>query len=85
MTAKFLFGGVRGENNPAVNNETYLFPTSNGEPTTFTLNRGPYIEGSVGISNIFKIVRLDLVKRFTYLDHPNVAEWGVRARLRFEF
>jgi hypothetical protein len=85
MTAKFLFGGVRGENNPAVNPETYLFPTVNGEPTTFTLSRGPYIEGSVGISNIFKIVRLDLVKRFTYLDHPNVAEWGVRARLRFEF
>jgi hypothetical protein len=85
MTAKFLFGGVRGENNPAVNPETYLFPSVNGVPTTFTLGRGPYIEGSVGISNIFKIVRLDLVKRFTYLDHPNVAEWGVRARLRFEF
>jgi hypothetical protein len=57
----------------------------NGVPATFTLNRGPYVEGSIGISNIFKLLRLDLVKRFTYLDHPNVAEWGIRGRVKFDF
>ena len=54
-------------------------------PTTFSLNDGPYIEGSVGISNIFKLFRVDVVKRFTYLDHPEIAKWGIRGRVRFEF
>ena len=37
------------------------------------------------IENIFKFVRVDLVKRFTYLDHPDVSQWGIRARVKFDF
>jgi hypothetical protein len=84
-TAKILYGGVRNENDPALHPDLYRFPAVNGVPTTFTLNEGPYIEGSVGISNIFKLLRLDVVKRFTYLDHPEIAKWGIRGRVRFEF
>jgi hypothetical protein len=84
-TAKFLFGGVRSENNPANNSKVFQFPVIDGVPTTYTLDNGPYIEGSVGINNIFKLLRLDLVRRFTYLDHPNVPKWGVRFRVKFEF
>ncbi len=43
------------------------------------------MEGSVGIENIFKFVRVDLVRRFDYLEHPEVAEWGIRARVLFTF
>jgi hypothetical protein len=85
VTAKILYGGVRSENNPEVHPDLYRFPSANGMPTTFTLNDGPYIEGSVGISNIFKLLRVDVVKRFTYLDHPEIAKWGIRGRVRFEF
>ena len=85
VTAKILYGGVRSENNPDVHPDLYRFPSINGMPTTFTLNDGPYIEGSVGISNIFKLLRVDVVKRFTYLDHPEIAKWGIRGRVRFEF
>ncbi|MGZ3838132.1 MAG: DUF5686 family protein [Flavisolibacter sp.] len=84
-TAKILYGGVRNENDPDQHPDLYRFPSFNGIPTTFTLNDGPYIEGSVGISNIFKLLRLDVVKRFTYLDHPEIAKWGIRGRVRFEF
>jgi hypothetical protein len=45
----------------------------------------PYIEGSVGIENIFKFFRVDLVKRFNYLDDPNIAKIGVRVRADFNF
>ncbi len=45
----------------------------------------PYIEGSVGIENIFKLVRVDLVRRFDYLEHPNTPKWGIRARVVFTF
>jgi hypothetical protein len=87
VSAKVLYGSVRQENDPAHHDpELYKFPVDeNGLPSTFTLNRGPYIEGSIGVSNIFKLLRLDLVKRFTYLDHPNVAQWGIRGRVKFDF
>jgi len=85
LTAKVLWGGIRDENNPEKNSELYLFPTTDGVPTTFALGHKPYIEGSVGISNIFKLLRVDLVKRFTHLDNPEIAKWGVRARMKFEF
>ncbi|KAA6434081.1 carboxypeptidase-like regulatory domain-containing protein [Dyadobacter flavalbus] len=83
---KGLMGGLRDENNPAMNPSLYRFPMDeNGKPITYTLSREPYIEGSIGIANIFKLLRVDLVKRFTYLDNPNVSEWGVRARFRLDF
>src|SRR5215204_980481 len=86
VSAKVIYGAVRSENDPAKNETLYNYPVNeNGLTTTFSLNDGPYVEGSVGVGNIFKLVRLDLVKRFTYLHHPDVAEWGIRARMRFDF
>ncbi|MCF2493903.1 MULTISPECIES: DUF5686 and carboxypeptidase-like regulatory domain-containing protein [Dyadobacter] len=83
---KGLMGGLRDENNPANNPALFRFPVDeNGKPISYTLSREPYIEGSVGIANIFKLLRVDLVKRFTYLDNPNVSEWGIRARFRLDF
>ena len=35
-----------------------------GIPITNFLDNGSYTEGSVGVGNIFKILRVDLVKRF---------------------
>jgi len=84
---KALWGDLRDENNPAItHNNLYKFPVDpTGTPISYTLNDGPYIEGSVGIANIFKLLRVDLVKRFTYLDNPDVAEWGIRARFKLDF
>jgi hypothetical protein len=44
----------------------------------------PYIESSVGIENILKVVRLDLVWRMTH-QLPGVSPLGVRARISFNF
>lgn len=84
---KSLWGGIRNENNPALNPQLYNFPisTETGAPITYSLNNGPYMEGSVGISNIFKILRVDYVKRFSYLDHPGIAKNGVRFFVKFDF
>ena len=43
------------------------------------------MEAGVGIENIFKFFRVDLVRRLTYLNKPNVDEWGVRMSLKFDF
>ncbi|TJZ53173.1 carboxypeptidase-like regulatory domain-containing protein [Sphingobacterium olei] len=83
---KAVYGGLRDENNPSLNNNVFAWQkNSDGEVSSFTFGQEPYMEASVGLSNIFKILRVDLVKRLNYLDQPNVAEWGVRARFRFDF
>ena len=75
------------ENNPEKNEDVFKFPTdpTTHEQTTFSLNQKPYIEVSAGVANIFKLVRIDVVKRLTYADNPNVSQWGIRSRLKFDF
>ena len=85
IEAKVLFGGLRSENDPNKTPDQLKFPLTNGVTETFTLNGQPYIEAGFGISNIFKLVRLDFIKRFTYLDHPDIAKWGIRFRTKLDF
>jgi hypothetical protein len=85
-TFKMLYGGLRKENNPDENPELLKFPTDDeGEQTTFALGSTPYIEMSVGIANIFKLIRVDLVRRMTYLDNPDVVRLGLRTLIKFNF
>lgn len=83
---KVLYGGLRPENRPENDPSLYKFPVDqHGFTTTFSLDKKPYIEGSIGIANIFKLFRIDLVKRFSYLDHPGVSEYGIRGRFKLDF
>ena len=86
ISIKALYGGLRNENNPNLTTNSYKFPLfKDGQSRTYTLNNAPYVEGSLGLGNIFKVLRIDVVKRFNYLDHPEVSEWGVRTRVKFDF
>jgi hypothetical protein len=86
LTFKILEGGIRSENNPALHPELFERPLDkSGVPITYSLNQRPYMEASVGIANIFRILRVDLVKRLSYLENPNVQKLGVRARLKMDF
>jgi hypothetical protein len=83
---KLLYGGIREENNPDTHPALYQFlEDAQGQPTTFSLGRQPYAEASVGVANIFKLFRVDVVRRLTYLNNPNVAEWGLRGRFKVNF
>jgi|WetSurMetagenome_2_1015567.scaffolds.fasta_scaffold00004_49 hypothetical protein len=85
VTFKALYGGVLDKNNPDYNANLFKFPAgSDGVPLTYTLGKKPYIEASVGIANIFNLVRIDLIKRFTYLDNPHVAELGIRFIIKLD-
>jgi uncharacterized protein DUF5686/carboxypeptidase-like protein len=85
VAGKILYGGLRDENNPNLNPLQMRFPTTNGVTSTYSLGAKPYIEASVGLYNIFTIFRVDIVKRFTYLDHPGVSGIGLRISSNFNF
>jgi hypothetical protein len=83
---KGIWGGVSDQNNPNLHPNLYQFPIDgNGRPITYALGNTPYMEGSVGIENIFKFVRIDYVRRFTYLGDSDVAKDGIRFLVQFDF
>jgi len=83
---KLLYGGVREENRPENNKSLFAFPTDKyGNTSTFSLEKEPYMEGSIGVENILNLIRVDVVKRFSYLDHPYAPKIGIRARINFDF
>ncbi len=91
-TFKMVYGQLSDRNNPELNKDLPQFDTrEDGSPNTYTFYDGPYMEGSIGVTNIFKVLRVDLVKRFNYLDHPDIPVLfgarglGIRARFKVEF
>ena len=98
-----VYGGVSKSNNPNndVNSDRIfefpsrtLYEEDNYEvykTVTHTLDKLPYMEVSFGIENIFKLISIDVVKRLTYLDNPDVSQlggfrgWGVRTRFAVRF
>lgn len=86
---KMLYGHLTDKNNPMKHpgdSELFLFPTRDGRPTSFVMDpKTPYMECSVGIHNIFKILHIDYVRRLNYLDHPDTNKWGVRFMVMMTF
>ena len=85
---KTLYGTLTSKNNPAKHpgdGALYEFPSRNGQPTSFVMGDEPYMELNVGIHNIFRILRIDYVRRLNYLHLPNVEKNGVRIALQFDF
>lgn len=83
-----LYGKLTDKNNPLKNSndaDIFKFPERNGHPTSFAMGKMPYMEFSVGIHNIFKILHIDYVRRITYLDNPNINKHGVRLMMMVIF
>lgn len=85
---KTFYGQLTDKNNPYLHQdgELYLFPTRDGEPSSFIMERDkPYMELMVGVHNIFRLLQIDYVRRLNYLDHPNVNKHGIRIALKLTF
>ncbi len=86
VTFKALWGGLDERNRPNADNGLIQFPVNDaGETITNTLEARPYIEASVGISNIFRVLRIDVVRRLNYLNLPNTTPLALRAKFQMEF
>lgn len=84
-----LWGSLTDKNNPYINSddkELFMFPTRNGQPTSFVMDsKVPYLEASIGIHNIFKLIHIDYVRRLTYLDNPGINKHGIRFMILMKF
>ncbi len=95
VSFKAIYGGLRSENNPNLDPTLVQFITTTTDghttPVTFTLENQPYMEASVGVYNIFKLIRIDLVKRLNYLHNPDIPQFlnvkglGLRIKVKVEF
>ncbi len=77
---KGLVGDLRNGNNPQINNNLFLFPEN-----SYTMTNTPYMEVSVGIENIFKLLRVDYVRRLTYLSNAGIDKNGIRVTINLTF
>lgn len=76
-----LYGGLSPKNNP-MNDPVglYQFP-----PDTKAFGTTPYMEYSIGIENILKFLRVDYVRRLSYLEGlPTDERWFIRIDLKFQ-
>ena len=80
FTFRGLYGSLSKKNNPLYNSDLFVFPKG-----STAMDKMPYMECSVGLDNIFTILRVDYVWRLTYLDRPNISKSGVRIALHFTF
>lgn len=92
ISFKGVYGGLRDENDPKKNPELIQYLTDDdGKYLTSSLEEKPYLEASIGVTNIFKFFRVDMVRRLTYLENPDIPNMfgikgmGMRIKMQIEF
>lgn len=74
ISARGVIGDLRSKNRSEM-----ILPENMSSPSK------PYIEYSVGIENIFKVLRIDYIWRGTHLDVERENTWAVKARFFLTF
>lgn len=91
VTFRGVYGKLGEQNDPDVmladgitpaNPSLYELPT-NG--TVYRMGNAPYMEVAMGLENIFKILRVEYVRRLSYLDHPGIQKHGVQIAVSMSF
>jgi len=73
LELRAYYGQLSDANNPNLNGQLIQFPTDeDGLLETFVTDEQPYLEVDFAVHNIFRIIRLDFIKRLNYLDQPNL-------------
>ncbi len=85
-----VYGKLSQQNDPdllrsdglPLNPSLYQLP-SNG--TVYRLGNAPYMEMAFAVDNIFKMLRIEYIRRLNYLDHPGISKHGVQIAVAFGF
>lgn len=86
-----IYGSLSERNDPSAlasdgyslrNPDLYVFPSEN---KVYKLENEPYMEVAFGIENIFKILRVEYVRRLNYTGHPDVHKHGFQVGMHITF
>ena len=71
VTCKVLYGSVSDNNDPGKHSDLLKFPTEiDGTPITYTLEKKPYVEASVGVCQYFQVLQ-GRCSETIYLSRPS--------------
>lgn len=74
VSLRVAYGRLSDKNNPALSPRgLYYFPSVSQQ-----YDGVPYVEGTIGITNILGLLRVEYVHRFTYRDHPDALLGAIR-------
>lgn len=90
VTFRGVLGSLSEKNDPdalnadgsLMNPDLFKLP-SNG--TVYRMGNTPYMEVAFGVENIFKVLRIEYIRRLTYLDHPDIRKNGAQATVVISF
>lgn len=83
---KMIVADLSDKNNPNIeenkgNSRLMYFPDN----TSVMKSSRPYMEATIGVHNIFKILHVQYVRRLSYTDLPTASENGIRFLFNFTF
>lgn len=74
LSFRATYGKLSSKNDPLLNSNLFSLPI-----VSKRYEKGiPYIEGTIGITNILGLLRLEYVHRFTYRNYPDALKGAVR-------
>lgn len=73
ISLRASWGRLSDKNDPALSSNLYNFPT-----TSYRYGSVPYVEGTLGITQILGLLRVEYVHRFTYRNHPDALLGKIR-------
>lgn len=74
ISLRASYGRLSAKNDPLLSSaHIYDFP-----PASYRYGSAPYLEGTIGITNILGLLRVEYVHRFTYRNHPEALLGKVR-------
>lgn len=74
ISLRASYGRLNDKNDPLLSSSSiYNFPAA-----SYRYGSAPYVEGTIGITNILGLLRVEYVHRFTYRDRPDVLLGKVR-------
>lgn len=85
ISCRGMFGNLSDKNRPDPLNTGTLFKFPYENDSYHYLNSEPYVELAVGVENIFRVLRIDYVRRLTYRNYPGIDKDGVRIKLHVQF
>lgn len=74
ISLRATYGRLSDKNDPLLSS----YPLFDIPEKSFRYGSVPYVEGTVGLTNLLGLLRIEYVHRFTYRDHPDALLGRVR-------